>query len=706
MNVPMEKDIALLSEVEVRAELERLAAEIRLHDDLYYNKDAPVISDSDYDELRRHNRLIEESFPHLIRSDSPSQQVGAVLSSGFRKVRHARPMLSLENAFTPQDVENFVSRIRRFLGLLEDDRVELVGEPKIDGLSASLRYQQGKFVLGLTRGDGIKGEDVTANLGTIEDIPQMLEGSDVPAVVEVRGEVYMTKDDFGYLNQVREQSDEPPFANPRNAAAGGLRQLDPAVTASRRLHFFAYGLGEVLQSKESAGIEYPLGATLIEVRKRLSSFGFTLNGPVCVHSDVTDIVSYYEDVVSNRAAFAFDLDGIVYKVNQLDWQSRLGAMSRSPRWAIAHKFPPEHATTLVKEIVVQVGRTGALTPVAELVPVTIGGVVVSRATLHNEDELRRKDIRSGDTVVVQRAGDVIPQILKVDLNKREANSQDFLFPENCPVCGSVATRGIGEAVRRCTGGLVCSAQAVERLRHFVSREAFDIGGLGEKQVESFWRDGLVTSPADIFKLKNSFKVLEGRDGWGKTSVRKLLSAIEDRRNISLERFIYALGIRQVGQSNALLLAHTYGSLGALIETIAEASDAKSGAYENLISIDGIGDQVVAELVGFFSQRNNMDMVVALTDEIKVEDFVGGSVASPVAGKTVVFTGSLSTMTRAEAKAQAQALGAKVAGSISKQTDYLVAGAETGSKLEKARNLGVHILTENEWRELLGVQGIV
>ena len=700
MIVSTAKDVALLSEVEARAELKRLGVEIRLHDDLYYNKDAPVVSDSDYDELRRRNVLIEESFPHLIRSDSPSRQVGAAPSSGFQKVSHAQPMLSLDNAFTPQDVESFISRIRRFLGLLDDDSIKLVCEPKIDGLSASLRYQHGKFVLGLTRGDGVKGEDVTTNLGTIEDIPQKLQGSDVPAVLEVRGEVYMTKDDFGHLNQLREQSNEAPFSNPRNAAAGGLRQLDPAVTASRRLHFFAYGLGEVSQSKESTALKYPLGDTLIEVRKRLSSFGFILNGPICVHTDVSAMISYYEDVVSNRATFAFDLDGIVYKVNQLDWQSRLGAMSRSPRWAIAHKFPPERATTLVKEIIIQVGRTGALTPVAELVPVTVGGVVVSRATLHNEGELRRKDIRSGDTVVVQRAGDVIPQIVKVDLRKREKNSQDYLFPEHCPVCSSAATRGVGEAVRRCTGGLVCSAQAVERLRHFVSREAFDIGGLGEKQVESFWRDGLVASPSDIFHLKNSFEILGERDGWGETSVRKLLSAIEDRRNISLERFIYALGIRQVGQNNARLLAHTFGSLDALIETIAEAGDVKSGAYANLISIDGIGDQVVAELIGFFSERKNMDMLAELTDEIKVEDFVGTHVDSPVAGKTVVFTGLLSAMTRSEAKAQAQALGAKVAGSISNKTDYLVVGADAGSKLEKARTFGVDILTENEWRKLL------
>ena len=697
-----EKDTVQLNEAEARSELTRLAAEIRHHDDLYYNKDAPILSDGDYDALRRRNVLIEDRFPHLKRVDSPSQRVGVIPRSGFRKVRHAQPVLSLDNAFTRTDVAGFVARVRRFLGLLEDASVKLVGEPKIDGLSASLRYEDGKFVLGATRGDGIEGEDVTANLATINDIPKTLRGVDVPRVLEVRGEVYMTKDDFRQLNQTREQSDDAPFANPRNAAAGGLRQLDPAITASRRLHFFAYGWGEVSELEGRKDPEYPLGKTLVEVRRRLSGFGFILNEPICVDADVRKIISYYEDIAENRASFPFDLDGVVYKVNQVDWQSRLGSMSRSPRWAIAHKFPAKRAATVVDKIIVQVGRTGALTPVAELVPVTVDGVVVSRATLHNEDEVSRKDIRAGDTVVVQRAGDVIPQIVQVDMKKRRKNAESFSFPKNCPVCGSIARREAGEAVRRCTGGLICPAQAVERLRHFVSREGFNIEGLGEKQVEAFWRDGLVLMPADIFRLKEQREVLEARDGWGETSVQNLLSAIERRRNISLERFIYALGIRQIGQTNSRLLARNYGSLEVLTNFMIQACDVESTEYKTLISIDGIGEQVAADLMGFFSASHNQEALIALTDEVEVEDFVGTSSDSQMAGKTVVFTGSLSTMTRAESKAQAVALGAKVTGSVSNKTDYLVAGVEAGSKLEKARALGVEVLNENDWRELLGL----
>ena len=702
MTASAEKEVVLLNEAEARSELSRLIDEIRHHDDLYYNKDAPILSDGDYDALRRRNVLIEDHFPHLKRIDSPSQRVGVIPRSGFRKVRHAQPMLSLDNAFTSADVAGFVARVRRFLGLLEDASVKLVGEPKIDGLSASLRYEHGKFVLGATRGDGIEGEDVTANLATINDIPKTLRGADVPRVLEVRGEVYMTKDDFRQLNENREQSDEAPFANPRNAAAGGLRQLDPAITASRRLHFFAYGWGEVSELEGRKDPEYPLGKTLVEVRRRLSSFGFILNEPICVDSDIPKIISYYENIVANRVSFPFDLDGVVYKVNQVDWQSRLGSISRSPRWAIAHKFPAKRATTVVDKIVVQVGRTGALTPVAELVPVSVGGVMVSRATLHNENEVSRKDIRAGDTVVVQRAGDVIPQIVEVDMKKRRKNAERFSFPENCPVCGSVARREAGEAVRRCTGGLICPAQSVERLRHFVSRDGFDIEGLGEKQVEAFWRDRLVLVPADIFRLKEQREVLKARDGWGETSVRNLLSAIEGKRNISLERFIYALGIPQIGQTNARLLARNYGSLEVLTNFMIQARDVESTAYKTLISIDGIGEQVAADLTGFFSASHNQEALIALTDEVEVEDFVGTSSDSQMVGKTVVFTGSLFTMTRAEAKAQARALGAKVAGSVSNKTDYLVAGTEAGSKLEKACALGVDVLNENEWRELLGL----
>ncbi|PPR17593.1 MAG: DNA ligase [Alphaproteobacteria bacterium MarineAlpha9_Bin7] len=695
------KEVALLSEAEARTELIWLADEISRHDDLYYNRSAPVLSDGDYDMLRRRNALIESQFPHLKRIDTPSQRVGASVRGAFPKIQHSQPMLSLDNAFSSKDVTDFVSRLSRFLGLLEGTSVELVAEPKVDGLSASLRYENGIFVLGATRGDGTEGEDVTTNLLTIEDIPKKLHSLDVPKVLEVRGEVHMKKDDFHHLNKIRTRSDEPVFSNPRNAAAGSLRQLDSSITAGRRLHFFAYGWGEILQMDGERQLEYPLGETLIEARSRLSAFGFVLNDPVCVASDVAEIISYYDDIVSNRASLPFDLDGVVYKVNRLDWQSRLGSMSRSPRWAIAHKFPAERAISLVEQITIQVGRMGALTPVAELSPVTIGGVVVSRATLHNEDEVHRKDVRAGDTVVVQRAGDVIPQIVEVVLKKRKKNSQPFVFPQKCPVCGSAATRGSGEAVRRCTGGLVCPAQAIQRLRHFIGRDGFDIEGFGKKQVEEFWHDRLVRTPADIFRLKDQNKTLEARDGWGDVSVRNLLSAIEARRSISLERFIYALGIPQIGQTNARLLARNYGSLKSFTGSMLEAEDVASTAYQNLISIDGVGDQAAARLIGFFLEPHNQEVLAELAEEIDVENFIDAGRKSVVAGKVVVFTGSLSTMTRAEAKAQAQTLGAKVAGSVSNKTDYLVLGAEAGSKLEKARTFDVKILNEKEWRELLG-----
>ncbi len=694
------KPVRDLTVKDAREELRDLASQIGYHDELYYNKDAPILSDSEYDELRRRNKDIEERFPDLVLKDSPALRVGAVPRSGFRKIQHSETMLSLDNAFSQKDVSDFVARIRRFLGLSEDLSVVLVAEPKIDGLSAALRYEDGKFVLGLTRGDGYEGEDVTANLSTIPDIPKTLQGNDIPRVLEVRGEVYMTKDDFSELNEKRRISNEPLFANPRNAAAGGLRQLDSRISASRKLHFFAYGWGEIIHADANKEERYPLGSQLTEVRDRISHFGFNLSEPICVSNELAELTSYYNDIVFRRDEFPFELDGIVYKVNCIGWQRRLGASSRSPRWAVAHKFPAERSHTLIREIRIQVGRTGALTPVAQLEPVLIGGVTVSRATLHNEDEIKRKDIRVGDIVLIQRAGDVIPQVVEVDLSKRKSTAKIFDFPEICPVCASNTSREFGESVRRCAGGMKCSAQVVERLRHFISRDGFDIEGLGVKQVKSFWRDGLVLRPADLFCLKDQRAVLESREGWGKTSIKNLLSAIEERRNISLERFIYALGISRIGQKNARLLALNYMSLDLLLTAMEDARDPNGREFKSLVAIDGIGERVASDIVKFFADPNNKMMVSNLVDEIQVSDFTEPTSKSGLAGKVVVFTGTLQLVTRAEAKAQAQTMGLKVTGSVSSKTDFIVFGENAGSKLEKAKALDVTVVSEKEWFQLL------
>ena len=689
---PADTPVAELDADAAAAELARLAREIARHDALYHTDAAPEIDDAAYDALRRRNAAIEARFPALKRSDSPSDRVGAPAAGGFRRIRHAVPMLSLANAFDEADVREFAARVRRFLDLAADAPVALVAEPKIDGLSASLRYEDGVLVAGVTRGDGTEGEDVTANVRTVADIPPRLATAEPPRILEVRGEVYMTRSDFAALNAARAEAGEPLYANPRNAAAGSLRQLDPGVTEARRLRFFAYAWGEA-----SAG----LGATAWEARARLAGLGFALNEPAARCAGVDEAVAYHAGMEARRAGFDFDLDGVVYKVDRLDWQARLGAASRSPRWAVAHKFAAETATTRLAAIDVQVGRTGALTPVATLLPVTVGGVVVTRATLHNEDEIARKDVRVGDTVTVRRAGDVIPQIIAVDLGKRPDDATPFAFPDACPVCGSSAVREAGGAVRRCTGGLVCDAQAVERLRHFVARDAFDIEGLGSRQIAAFWRDSLVREPADLFRLDAHAEALAARDGWGETSVRNLLAAIAGRRRIALERFVYALGIRQVGQANARLLAQTYGSLDNLLAAAEEARDPESEAYRALVAVDGIGPRVASDIVGFFAEPRNRDAVAALAAEVTVEDAAAANESSPLSGKTVVFTGKLETMGRAEAKATALAAGAKVAGSVSAKTDYVVAGADAGGKLAKARGLGVVVLSEEEWRRLTG-----
>ena len=689
-------DIAVerLGEAEAEAELAWLAAEIARHDRLYHGEDDPEIDDAEYDALRRRNEAIERRFPGLARADGPARRVGAAPAAGFARVAHARPMLSLDNAFDAGEVREFVARVRRFLGLDGAEPVALVAEPKIDGLSASLRYREGRFALGATRGDGAVGEDITANLRTLDDVPAALAGGDPPALLEVRGEVYMLRDDFARLNEAQAAAGKPPYANPRNSAAGSLRQLDPAITAARRLRFFAYGVGEASAVR---------AASHWELLRELEARGFAVNPLARRCETVEAALALHEEVEAARDRLGYDVDGIVYKVDRLDWQARLATAGRAPRWAVAHKFAAEKAETIVESIAIRVGRTGSLTPVAHLEPVAVGGAMVARATLHNEDEIARKDIREGDRVIVQRAGDVIPQVLGVVAARRRRGARPFVFPDTCPECGSRALREEGEAVRRCTGGLVCPAQAVERLRHFVSRDAFDIEGLGEKQIQAFWERGLVAEPADIFTLaaRNGAldPPLEAWEGWGAISAANLFAAIERRRRIALDRFVYALGIRHVGQINARLLARSYGSLEALSSALAAARDPDGDARRELLDIDGIGPKVADSLVAFFAEPRNRQALARLGEQVEAEDFVPAQTDSQVDGRTVVFTGTLEKMTRAEAKARAEALGAKVAGSVSARTDYLVAGPGAGSKLAKARELGVEVLDEDGWLAL-------
>ncbi len=687
-----------LTEEEAAVELERLAGELAKHDKAYYQRDAPTVSDAVYDELRARNAAIEARFPALIRKDSPGLKVGAAPSSGFAKVVHAQPMLSLDNAFNDGDVREFIDRVRRFLGLAASEPVRLVAEPKIDGLSASLRYEQGVLKIGGTRGDGRVGEDITRNLRTVTDIPEKLAGDGWPDILEVRGEVYMSKPDFQTLNEAQVAAGKPPFANPRNAAAGSVRQLDPDITARRPLKFFAYAWGEVSSVP---------GSSHSEVLEKFRQWGFEVNPLSETFDKIDEILAHYAAIEADRATLPYDIDGVVYKVDRLDWQQRLGMVSRAPRWAIAHKFPAEKAQTILRDIEIQVGRTGALTPVAKLEPVTVGGVVVSNATLHNEDEIARKDLRIGDTVIVQRAGDVIPQVLSYIPEKRPETAEPYTFPDICPACGSHADREDGEVVRRCTGGLICPAQAVERLRHFVSRNAFDIEGLGEKQISFLWEEGLVRSPADIFRLEEKDKaagsLLKRRDGWGATSVRNLFKAISDRRNIEFDRFLFALGIRHVGQNNARLFAKVYLKFPEFREAMQSAARDRDGeAWQDLLNIDGIGPRVAEAVVEFFAEPHNETLLDDLLDELVVTDFVAPQQNnSELAGKTMVFTGSLEKMTRNEAKVRAEQLGARVSGSISAKTDILVAGPGAGSKLEKASKLGVKVIDEDEWLDILG-----
>ena len=684
-----------LTETQAKQELERLTKEIQHHNVLYHQKDAPEISDAEYDALFRRNQAIETRFPQLIRKDSPSKSVGATPQDGFAKVAHSKPMLSLANAFKPEDMADFIMRIRRFLGESDDTAIPIFCEPKIDGLSFSARYEKGKFVQGVTRGDGAMGEDITQNLATLLDFPLQLQGDNFPDILEVRGEVYMSHAEFAELNASQDAAGLKIFANPRNAAAGSLRQLDSTITASRNLRYFVYGLGEV---------SAPFSDTQENIMDTLKNWGFSTNSLSKSAATLDDIEAFYAMLYAERPNLPYDIDGIVYKINRLDWQERLGAVSRSPRWAIAYKFPAEQAKTILEAITIQVGRTGALTPVAELKPITVGGVVVSRATLHNADEIARKDVRAGDTVIIQRAGDVIPQVVSVDLKARPSSSEAFVFPDRCPVCDSLAVRDEGEVITRCTGGLICSAQAMERLKHFVSRDAFDIDGLGNKQVEAFWEEGLIKEPADIFHIeeqdKQSLTPLRNREGWGKKSADKLFAGIQSKRKIGLDRLIYALGIRFIGQNTAKLLAVTYTSFEKWKQTMCALSDHEGEAYQELLNIDGIGSKVADSLEFFFAETHNLEVLTALEEVLTISDCVQDVSDSPFTGKVIVLTGTLEKMTRGEAKAKAEALGAKVTGSVSKKTDYVVAGSDAGSKLKKARELGVAVLDEAAWLKLI------
>lgn len=691
------KNVEEISREEAAEELKRIADEMAKADIAYYQNDDPYLTDAQYDALKKRNEQLEARFPDLKLADGPSVRIGAKIRSEFGKVTHKFPMLSLADIFSVEEVTEFVESINRFLGTSDD--ISFSAEPKIDGLSFSARYEHGRFVRGATRGDGTTGEDITENLKTIADLPLRLPDG-VPEILEVRGEVYMSKQDFFELNRKYESEGKKAFANPRNAAAGSLRQLDANITKERKLSLFVYTWGEV------SDIFWNSQSGFLEAMR---GYGFKTNPYNRLCKNTQELTDYFNYLMQVRADLPYDIDGIVYKVDSLALQNRLGFLTRTPRWAIAHKFPAEQAFTKINDIRIQVGRTGALTPVADLEPVNVGGVIVSHATLHNEDEIKRKDIRIGDTVIIQRAGDVIPQVVGVVKERRPAGAKEFEFPHLCPMCGAHAIREEDEAVRRCTGGLTCPAQAIERLKHFVSREAFDIEGLGARNMEEFFNEGIVKNPVDIFTLERRNKklrddlfsalddgniYLENREGWGKKSVENLFKAINEKRRIDLPRFIYALGIRQVGTATARLIAKHYGSFGHFME------DMKNKETAKLLEIDGVGEAMVNDITGFFEEEHNLKTINGLLQEIEVEDFVDDTdYSSPLAGKTVVFTGTLEKMTRAEAKAKALSLGAKVAGSVSKNTDYVVIGADAGSKATKAKELGVAILNEDEFLEL-------
>ncbi|WP_448578500.1 NAD-dependent DNA ligase LigA [Thermaurantiacus sp.] len=685
--------VAALTEGEARAELARLAEAIARANRKYYQEDAPEISDADYDAMVRRVQAIEARFPHLVRPDSPTAQVGAAPVPAFGEIVHAKAMLSLDNGFSDSDVADFLGRVRRFLSLAEEEPVALTAEAKIDGLSLSLRYEGGRLLHAATRGDGQKGENVTANALTIADIPRQLPAA-APWICEVRGEVYLGWADFEALNAQQESLGARRFANPRNAAAGSLRQLDPAVTAARPLRFLAHGWGEMSALP---------GNTQYDVMQALRSFGFPVSDTLVRVDGLEGALAHYRSLLERRAALGFDIDGVVYKVDRIDWQERLGFVARSPRWALAHKFPAEQAIARLRAIDIQVGRTGALTPVARLDPVSVGGVVVTNATLHNEDEIARKDLRVGDLVIVQRAGDVIPQILGVKTDAREhALLPPFRFPDHCPECGSAAVREAGEAVRRCTGGLTCPAQRIERLKHFVARRALDIEGLGARSIEDFAARGWLSSPADIFLLPARRAELAALPGWGEQSAENLLSAIEARRRPTLDRFLFALGIRHVGEVTARDLARRVGDWQGMERLLDELVELSPEARVPAIGVQGIGPEVANALADFWGEPHNRDSVRRLLEQVTPEPVAAPAATSPLAGKTLVFTGTLETMSRDEAKAIADRLGARVAGSVSQRTDLVVAGRDSGSKRARAEALGVTIVDEAQWRALAGL----
>ncbi|MEZ5820538.1 MAG: NAD-dependent DNA ligase LigA [Xanthobacteraceae bacterium] len=703
-------DVVKLTRAQARVEHMRLALEIEAHDRRYYQEDAPSVSDAEYDALRQRFNAIEQRFPELVSTESPSQKIGAAPSGRFRKVRHAVPMLSLDNAFAEQDVCDFAERIARFLKL-PDEQIDFSAEPKIDGLSMSLRYEGGELVTAATRGDGAEGEDVTANIRTLDDVPQKLKGRNIPDICEVRGEVYMTKQAFLALNRKQVEAGEAPFANPRNSAAGSLRQKDPAITASRPLGFFAYAWGEMSAMPEETQ------SGMIHWFERC---GFKTNPLTKLCHSVEQLIVFHHKIEESRAGLDYDIDGVVYKVDRIDWQERLGFVSRTPRWAIAHKFPAERAMTVLRDIEIQVGRTGTLAPVGKLEPVGVGGVIVQNVTLHNEDYIKGiggdgepiregRDIRIGDTVVIQRAGDVIPQVVDVVIDKRPKGAREFHFPKKCPcplhtdVVREETATGEEGSRARCTGEFACPFQKIEHLKLFVSRRAFDIDGLGEKQLQFFFDEGWVKEPADIFTLqkRNSRLKLEEIEGYGDTSVRNLFAAIDSRRRIALERFIYALGMRHVGETTALALARGYGSWDAFHEACLKVARKDEEAIAEMDALDQIGDTVIQSIAAYFGESHNRGIVDRLVKEIdEIVDAEKPKSNSKVAGKTVVFTGTLEKMTRDEAKATAERLGAKAAGSVSKKTDYVVAGPGAGSKLAEARKHGVTVLTEDEWLALI------
>jgi len=671
-----------LTEAEAANRLMRLAKEIARHDKLYHDQDAPEISDADYDALVRENRELEDRFPQLVRPDSPSKRLGAAPTSGLAKVAHARPMLSLDNAFSSEEVEDFVARVKRFLNLSESAKVAMTAEPKIDGLSCSLRYERGDLVLGATRGDGAVGEDVTANVRTIGDIPQHISGA--PDVLEVRGEVYMSKADFEALNERQEAAGGKIFANPRNAAAGSLRQKDATITAARPLRFLAHGWGELSQ---------PLGETQYEAMKRIEAFGLPVTDLLVHCRSVEQMLAHYRAIEKARADLPFDIDGVVYKVDRLDWQERLGQVARAPRWGLAHKFPAEKAETTLEAIDIQVGRTGKLTPVGRLKPIGVGGVIVANVTLHNRDEIERLGLRIGDRVRIQRAGDVIPQVVE-NLSRDEPRAA-YVFPDHCPECGSEAVAEEGEVDVRCTGGLICPAQRFERLRHFVSRGALDIEGLGEKSIAEFIELGWLQSPADIFRLRTHRDELLGREGWKEKSVDNLLAAIAAKREPDGPRFLFGLGIRHVGIVTAKDLLKCFGTIEELRRVA--LSD---GGEEELSSVQGVGPVVAEALVDFFHEAHNQQALDDLLSEVSPQPFVSDAKQTEWSGKTIVFTGSLQTMSRDEAKAQAERLGARAAGSVSAKTDLVVAGPGAGSKLKKAEELGIRVIGEADWAKIV------